>query len=241
MEWRPHWESRAERRDRTGIGTMGFKDGPTPEASMWLFSTAEKLLLLSSSGEMCADAVCRFRSGKDKVIYTTDKPTYNYIYFNFHILKAKSHWFQPSLESSLTNQRSQQVALSPLDAEKNHHKLQQGPHLYVLVFVFRCRSKWGGFVCLRVMPKMQTSRDLQYIAPGDKGGWRDEARRCSGETDTNPLLANRLSYSPEPDRERRRAGGRLTQNLSCWDYLIDVNHWFIVEILPDVFPEDAGP
>lgn len=28
----------------------------------------------------------------------------------------------------------------------------------------------SGLVCLRVMPKMQTSCDLQYIAPGDKGG-----------------------------------------------------------------------
>lgn len=62
-----------------------------------------------------------------------------------------------------------------------------------------------------------------------------------GETDTNSLLANRLSHSPEPDRERRRAGGRLTQNLSCWDYLIGVNHWLFVEFPPDVFPEDVGP
>lgn len=61
-----------------------------------------------------------------------------------------------------------------------------------------------------------------------------------GETDTNPLLANRLSHSPELDKERRRAGGRLTQNLSCWDYQIGVNHWFIVEFPPDVFPEDVG-
>lgn len=66
-------------------------------------------------------------------------------------------------------------------------------------------------------------------------------RGCRGETDTNPLLASRLSHSPGPDRERRRAGGRLTQNLSCWDYLIDVNHGFIVEFPADVFPEDVGP
>lgn len=73
------------------------------------------------------------------------------------------------------------------------------------------------------------------------GGAKAEVRRCRGETDTNPLLANRHSHSPEADRERRRTGGRLTQNLSCWDYLIGVNHCFIVEGPPDVFPKAVGP
>ena len=111
------------------------------------------------------------------------------------------------------------------------HKMNQ-----TRLYLYACESL---LVC--VMLKMQTSHDLQYIALWDEGGWRDETRSCRGKTDTNPLLANWLSHSPELDRERRRAGGRLTQNLSCWDYLIEVNHWFIVEFPPDVFPEDAGP
>lgn len=55
------------------------------------------------------------------------------------------------------------------------------------------------------------------------------------QTCTNPLLARRLFRSPELDRERRRAGKRLTQNLSCWNYLIGVNHRIIVSFPPDVF------
>lgn len=191
---------------------------------------------------MCADAVCRFRSGKDKVIYTTDKPTYNYIYFNFHILKVISSNRHLSLHLPISDLSKWPCPLSTQKRITTNFNRDLISTFWSSFFaVDQSEPDTCGFVCLRVMPKMQTSRDLQYIAPGDKGGWRDEARRCRGETDTNPLLANRLSYSPEPDRERRRAGGRLTQNLSCWDYLIDVNHWFIVEILPDVFPEDAGP
>lgn len=53
-------------------------------------------------------------------------------------------------------------------------------------------------------------------------------------TDANPLLANRLSRSPGPDSKRRTAGGPVTQNLSCWDYLIGVNHRLIVEF-PQMF------
>lgn len=50
MERRLHWESGAERRVRTGTETMGMRDGSAPDASVWI-STVKDLLLLSSSAD----------------------------------------------------------------------------------------------------------------------------------------------------------------------------------------------
>lgn len=105
----------------------------------------------------------------------------------------------PLSQPSLTDQRSQPAALSSLDTEQNQDELDQGPH-----GENSPQSEADAVVPpslqVGVMLKTQASHDLQYIALPGEGGVK------GGETEANPLLASRLSCSPEPDGERGRPG-----------------------------------
>lgn len=94
-------------------------------------------------------------------------------------MKSSMSW---SLWSALTNQWSQPVALSSLNADQNHNQLQQGRHRWVLKIrlcfhIYRC--KW----CSRCRQVT-----LSNIKPLEIKGWSG----VGGLADANPLLANSL-------------------------------------------------